>query len=128
MPRPRSGFDLLEEAGLEQLLAVYREERVDRIADHAHDLAFAPGRVADDIALLERPEHRALYALDLERAAAAGGVTPPHRFFEELLARHRIPAAARDELLRDQAGVARRRLRVLGGALAVVAGSAGRSV
>src|SRR6185503_6294274 len=71
-----------------------REERVDAVADHAHDLAFAPARVAHDVALLERAEHRPLDALDLERAAAARGVATAQRFFEERLAGLGIAAAA----------------------------------
>src|SRR5688572_23789068 len=86
-------LDLLEEAGLQQLLAVDREERVDAVADDAHDLAVAPRRVAHDIALLERAEHGPLDPLDLERAAATA-TTSTERFLEECFARVRIGTAA----------------------------------
>ena len=49
--------------------------------------------MAYQIALLERTEHGAFHPLDLERAAAAGGVPAPHRLLEQLLARLRIAAA-----------------------------------
>src|SRR5512140_675223 len=91
-------IDLLEEARLQELLAVHREERVDAVADDAHDLTLTPARVTHEIALLERTENRALHALDLERAPTAAGVAAPHRFLEERLAHLRIAAAARAEL------------------------------
>src|ERR1043165_5805594 len=92
-----SRVDLLEEAGLEQLLAVDREERVDGVADDAHDLAFAPGGVANDVALLEWAEDRAFDALDLEGAAPAGAAVTAEGLLEERLARGRVAVTAGSE-------------------------------
>src|SRR5438045_2037255 len=99
--------ELLEEAGLEQLLAVHREERIDRVADDADDLALAPGGVADQVALLERPEHRPLDPLDLERAAAAGAAVAPQRLLEQRLAGRRVTVAPRRERRSDVLELAR---------------------
>src|SRR3569623_291582 len=94
----RLRFDLFEEARLQELLAVDREERVDAVADDAHHFALTPARVTDEIALLERPEHRALHALDLECAATPGGVAAAHGFLEELLAHLGLAPAARSSV------------------------------
>src|SRR4051812_13292463 len=51
--RGRLRHDLFEEAGLQQLLTVDREERVDAVADDAHHFALAPPGMPDDVALLE---------------------------------------------------------------------------
>src|SRR5262249_37592259 len=99
--RRRLRLDLLAEAGLEQLLAVHREERVDGVSHHAYDFPLTPGRMAHQIALLERPEHRPLDPLDLERAAAAGAAVTAHRLLEQRAPRGRIAVAPRRERRSD---------------------------
>src|SRR5436190_23379171 len=83
-------LDLLEEARLEELLPVDREERVDAVADDADDLALAPGRVAHEIALLEWSEHRTLHTLDLEGPAAPRAAVAAERLLEQRAAGGRV--------------------------------------
>src|SRR6185436_14692036 len=80
--------------------------------------------VADDVALLERAEHGALDALDLEGAATAGDAVAAEGFLEEGLARGGVAVAPRGEGGGDVLELARVGRGVLGCAQAVVAGSA----